>query len=112
MASRGILTNPIVQVTLALVVILVIATLTFASAISGALNTLREKTFFLIHVSQNLMCVQTAEKLRNPLISWNCNNRCWITRTGRANMGFEKDGRSIVNSSITNLLPSIVSIGV
>jgi hypothetical protein len=37
-ATKSILANPIVEIVLALVVILVIATLTFAGAISGALT--------------------------------------------------------------------------
>ena len=37
-ATKNILSNPIVEVALALVVILVIATLSFAGAISGALT--------------------------------------------------------------------------
>lgn len=100
--SRGLLTNPIVQVTLALVVILVIATLTLASSISGALNIL----------SINLLCVQTAEKLRKHLVSLNCYHSGRITRTHWANLGIEEDRRSIVLSELCAYIPSIFSIGV
>lgn len=96
--SRGLLQNPIVQVTLALVVVLVIATLTFASAISGALNILRGAIYVIgmigtLKTLNLLVCVQTAEKLRKNLVSLNCNNNRGITRISRANLGVEEDGR-------------------
>lgn len=68
-----------VQVVLALVVILVIATLTFASGISGAL---KGKTSVYLE--------QTAEKLRNPLISWICNHCSRIVRFSRPYMGTQE----------------------
>jgi len=91
--SRGLLTNPIVQVTLALVVILVIATLTFASAISGALNTLRVKLLRFRLQNIAFMCVQTAEKLRKPLVSLISNHCGRTSRTRRTNLGITEDGR-------------------
>jgi len=66
--TKGILSNPIVQVALALVVILVIATLTFASAISGAL---------------------TAERKRHPLFLLNRNHGSWFARPHWADLGAE-----------------------
>jgi len=81
--SRGVLRNPIVQVTLALVVILVIATLTFASAISGALNI----------QSINLLCVQTADELRKTLSQLNCYHSCRFAWSSRTYMGLEEDRR-------------------
>lgn len=72
--AKGMLSNPVVQIVLACVIILVIATLTFASAISGAL---------------------TAEKSRFVLVSQNCSNYSGITRSSRISLGSEEDRRLI-----------------